>query len=366
MKEDAPQSIQLTNDDFTRLANNFYVQNSLEYSYERIVTDSNLFNYIALNKELINKKQKVAFVFICLNPLYWQYAPEMVKGAKTFFLPGHKTDYLFWTDIPKEGDLMQRILADWSGALANKGIDVNHPTNNANLLSQVNGVVTNLEWLRTQDDIKIFPTEVTAWPFPTLMRYHLFLQQEELLKEYDYIFYCDVDMAFVNVVGDELLGEDLTACPHPGYAIRKEYYPPYEPNSDSACYIPRPGRVVVEGGKARFRPEYYAGGLQGGKSDKFIEAMKSMRGMVDQDLGKNYIPIWNDESAWNKYLSQNPPSVMLDPGYIYPDSLINEYYIPLWGRKYVPKLKCLTKWFSTSAAGGEHVQKLLAEPKLLK
>jgi hypothetical protein len=150
------------------------------------------------------------------------------------------------------------------------------------------------------------------------------------------------------------------------YALRKQYWAPYEPNKDSSAYIKRPGKVIIDNGQPRFMPLYYAGGFQGGKSADFINAMKEMRDMVDEDMMKNYIPIWNDESVWNKYLSEHEPDVVLTPSYIYPDSLIKEYYEPLWGCSYVPKLVTLTKKFSTSKEGGDAVAKMIAETQKLK
>ncbi len=169
-------------------------------------------------------------------------------------------------------------------------------------------------------------------------------------------------MRFVNIVGDEIFGEGLTSAQHPMYALRKEWWPPYEPNPESEAYIPRPGKVINENGKQRFMPLYYAGGFQGGKSDKWIEAMKEMRVMTDKDLAKNYIPIWNDESIWNSYLFKNSPAIVLTPSYIYPDSL-KEYYESIWGCSYVPKLITLTKWFSLSQQSQEQMQKLTNVPK---
>ena len=218
--------------------------------------------------------------------------------------------------------------------------------------------ITDNPGILSKKDITLFPTEATDWPYPTLLRYNLFLQQEEKLKEYDYIFYCDIDMKFVNVVGDEILG-GITAAQHPMYALKKEYWPPYEPNEHSASYIKRPGRLVDDGGRPRFMPLYFAGGFQGGKTEKFIEAMKTTKKIIEKDLVQSYIPIWNDESAWNKYLSENPPDVVLTPSYIYPDSLIESFYIPLWGQNYQPRLMTLTKWFTTSKEGGEAVHKML-------
>ena len=249
---------------------------------------------------------KVAVVAICLNKNYWQYLTPMIESARKFFLKGHDVDFIVWTDMPKE----------------------------------------------TVIEAKIIPTESCSWPTPTLMRYHLFLRQEELLKEYDYIFYVDADMKFVSRVGDEILG-NLTGAVHPMYYLRRSYIPPYEPNPKSTAFIPRPGRIIEENGNKRYESLYFAGGFQGGRSDKFIEAMKIMKDMVDEDFTRNnYIPIWNDESIWNAYLFRNPPDIVLNPSYIYPDTLINSYYKKVWGRNFVPKIITITKKDSLTKQGG--------------
>lgn len=307
------KNTQLSAEEFTRLVNNFYISNGINVDYERIAIDSHLANYLVAHKDEMKKSFKVAFCCICLNPPYWEFVKPMIDGARQFFLPGHKTDFFLWSDMPQE---------------SNYGATV-------------------------------FETEAIEWPMPTLLRYSLFLQQEKILKKYDYIFYCDIDMKFVGVVGDEILGNGITAAQHPMYALRKEYWPPYEPNEKSASFIPRPGKIINEGGSSRFIPLYFAGGFQGGKSSKFIQAMKKTKKLIDADFNKNYIPIWNDETAWNKYLFENPPEIVLSPSYIYPDSLIKEYYEKLWGCSYQPKIITLTKKFSLSKEGGEALKNIL-------
>lgn len=286
--------------EFVRLANNFYSEKKISVDYNRIAIDSQLCEYIGEHKDDRKKKCKVAFVWICLNAPYWTFAKDMIEGAKTFFLPGHDVDYFLWSDMP----------------------------------DSINYGAT------------VFPTEPVEWPLPTLMRYSLFLQQEEILAKYDYIFYCDVDMKFVNVVGDEILGEGLTGALHPMYARRKELEFPLEPNPESQAYIDTP-------------KHYFAGGFQGGKSDAFIKAMKVMKRSIDADFSKNYIARWNDESHWNRYLWDNPPSVILSPSYVYPDSLVDEYYKKIWGQDYQPKLITLTKKFTTNKEGGEAVKQMI-------
>src|SRR3990167_4813466 len=267
----------------------------------------------------MDKKIKVGIVCIVLNKPYWQFAKEMLWGLDTFFLKHksikdkYETDFMIWSDM---------LIESFKG--------------------------------------QVFPTEPTEWPMPTLMRYHLFLQQEDYLKQFDYIFYIDVDMRITDWIGEEILGDGLTAAQHPMYALRQNYNPPHEPNPESAAYIPRPGRIKDENGKKRFEPLYFAGGFQGGRAEDFIKAMKEMRKNIDDDFSRNYIAIWNDETHWNKYLFTTPPAVVLNPSYIYPDSLVADYYVKVWGRNYSPKIMTLTKSFSATKEGGAGVKDLMA------
>lgn len=306
-----------------RVVNNFFNEkNSGEYTVPDLNTLKTFTSYLLEPKNSQMKKHKVALLFICLNKPYWEFIGPAIEGAKQFFLPGHKVDYFLWSDFP----------------LYEETKEVNYGAT-------------------------VFPTEPIEWPFPTLFRYNLFSQQKEKLKDYDYIFYCDADMKFVNMVGDEILGEGITAAQHPMYALRPELWMPYEPNPESAAYIKQPGRLIEKDGKKMFQPLYYAGGFQGGKSADFIKSWDVMKESIDSDLDKkNYIARWNDESHWNKYLSENPPTIVLSPSYIYPDSLINEYYTKIWGKNYSPKLITLTKKFSLTKEGGDHIKKMTENP----
>lgn len=250
---------------------------------------------------------------ICLNTPYWEYCKKMIETAREHLLKSHEVEFMLWTDMPES---------------------VNYGTT-------------------------LFPTEPLEWPYPTLLRYTLFLQQEEYLKKFDYIFYTDVDMVYVNTVGEEILGNGLTMAQHPMYALDRKYIAPYEPNPNSTAYIPRFGRIITNETthKSWLEPLYAAGGFQGGKTEDFIKAMKSMKRSIDDDFAKNYVAIWNDESHWNKYLSENPPAVVLSPSYIYPDSLIELYYKKIWGRDYVPRIVTITKKFSTSKEAGDIIRK---------
>lgn len=295
-----------------RIANNYFHKIR---GGEATIDEANFLNqyitYILDPKSRDLPKYKVGVMLICINNPYWQYAYPVIEGLKQFFLPGHETEIMLWSDMPSYPEAK----------------DVTYGA-------------------------KIFPVESVTWPYPTLMRYHYFLKQEEYLRKFDYLFYIDLDMRIVGLVGDEILGESLTMAQHPMYALRDNLYAPYEPNSKSTAHIKMPGRVIEKDGKPFFQPLYAAGGFQGGKTKGFIKAMKSMKKGIDTDLDEGYVARWNDESHWNKYLFDHPPSTVLSPAYVYPDSMIESYYLKVWGRNYVPKIITLTKPFSTSAEGG--------------
>lgn len=362
--------------------------------------------------------KKVALVFICLNDRYWPYLQQVIKDCRQHFLKNHHVDYFAWTDFNEENERKQlegldNLLKAFVSAppekknealgqflsvftvvtrlyehfypqqlqaafqeMAQLGLffkregekfwmESTRPSFSDQDIQVVYAVAKNLLMLAQKDmndslkGVTLIDTEPVPWPSPTLMRYHLFLNEEERLKDYDYIFYMDADMRVVATIGDEIMGDGLTAAQHPMYDLRKEFIPPYEPNKDSTAYIKRPGAVVDDQGRPRFKPYYYAGGFQGGIASEFIKAMKVMKKNIDRDFDSNYIAIWNDESHWNKYMfDYEGPSIVLSPAYVYPDSLIKEYYeSKVWGRSYEPKIITLTKPFTLSAQGAEEIRK---------
>jgi histo-blood group ABO system transferase len=173
--------------------------------------------------------------------------------------------------------------------------------------------------------------EHSAWPMPTLMRYHTFVKNEEPLKNMDYLFYCDADMRFEASVGEEIFG-DLVATRHPGFWDKP--YPffsqSYEKRPQSMAYMP-PGY-----GKA-----YYAGGFNGGRADRYLAMAKEIKGWIDQDMAKGIIAVWHDESHMNKYLASHPPTIELSPAYCYQE----EATLP-FPRKLVALKKNHSEWRS--------------------
>lgn len=254
---------------------------------------------------------------VSVNEVFKPYTVKMLETAKPRLFPGEDVEYMIWSDSK-----------DWPGCT-------------------------------------VFEIDSAPWPYPTLMRYHLFLQQEEYLQKFDKLLYIDADMEVVAEIKPDIFGEGLTCAQHPMYALARRYIPPYEPNPASSAYIPRFGQIKTDQKKLWFEPIYAAGGIQGGATKPFIEAMWWMKRSIDRDFQMNYVAIWNDESHWNAYLSTHPSDnlIVLDPGYVYPDSLIKEYYVPIWGRNYEPKIITITKKHTLSKEAGNDLRRLLGQPE---
>lgn len=147
------------------------------------------------------------------------------------------------------------------------------------------------------------------FPAPTLFRYKWFLKQEKRLAKMDHLFYCDVDMKFVDFVGKETLSK-LTATLHPGFYNRSRREFSYETRKESTAFI-----SPLEG------KNYYCGGFNGGETKEYLKMAKVIAKNVDEDLKKGIVAVWHDESHLNRYLIDNPPSRILSPSYCYPEEL---------------------------------------------
>jgi histo-blood group ABO system transferase len=71
---------------------------------------------------------------------------------------------------------------------------------------------------------------------------------------------------------------------------------------------------------------YFAGGFNGGKTEKFIEMSEVIAGRVNKDMENGIIAVWHDESHMNRYLIDNPPTTILNPSYCFAEEFIGTEY----------------------------------------
>lgn len=149
-----------------------------------------------------------------------------------------------------------------------------------------------------------------GWPLDTMMRNWIYAQHKELFAEQDYLFALDADMLFLDTVGSEILG-DRVATQHPGFIGRRGTY---ETDRRSLAYIaPSEGEI------------YFAGGFFGGSRVEFCKIIDETSRRVLKDLAKGVIAVWHDESHWNRYCVDFPPTVILNPSYCYPEGWYLDY-----------------------------------------
>jgi histo-blood group ABO system transferase len=207
---------------------------------------------------------------------YIRFIPPLVESAETHFCRNHKVTYFVFTDQ---------------------------------------------EPIPLPNTVYIFQSRL-GWPLDTMARYHVYEKNWDLFKDQDFLFASDADMLFVAEVGDEILGERVATL-HPGFVGKRERDLPYEANPNSKACV-----------KTHERKSYFAGGFYGGAREAFHHILQTNIAHIDDDLSKEIVAVWHDESHWNRYCLDYPPTVILNPSYCYPES---------WSLPYPRKLLALDK-----------------------
>ncbi len=157
-----------------------------------------------------------------------------------------------------------------------------------------------------------------CWPLDTIMRFHYFCKESDLICEFDYIYYFDSDMAFnAKITSEEILpaGEEkLVGVQHPGF---------YNNNNATFDRDPMSTAYVAES----YVGPYYQGCVIGGKKLDFHYMIHHLMRETEKNFSQNKIALWHDESHLNNYYylktfsTKNKPSQikMLHPGFAYPE-----------------------------------------------
>jgi histo-blood group ABO system transferase len=144
------------------------------------------------------------------------------------------------------------------------------------------------------------------WPWMTLGRYKIFSDNSDELSKMDFLYYCDVDMKFINYVDGEIFGERV-ATQHPGYYGQRGTP---EKRPESLAYVDVDEEM-----------QYFAGGFNGGTSYEYLKMSKQLSDNIDIDYDNGIIATWHDESHINRYLIDNEPTKILHPGYCFGQSM---------------------------------------------
>lgn len=179
-----------------------------------------------------------------------------------------------------------------------------------------------------------------GYPNTTLRRYHTFLEHAEMLREFDQLFYCDIDMKFVApITGEEIFSDGITATTHPGFARERR-------DLRSGDWVSNRGTPERRAQSTAYigpfeDNKYFCGGFNGGDAKAYLRMADTIRWNIDADKRNDIIAKWHDESHLNRYLYNNPPAKVLTPSFCYPEDYDGGYG---WGiNEFEPKLIALDK-----------------------
>lgn len=163
------------------------------------------------------------------------------------------------------------------------------------------------------DRIHTYKLSKLPWPLVTLFRFDTFLSVREEVADCDYLMFSNANVVCENMVTEEEFlpdiskGQELAFTAHPGYYRAKKYRVPYDRNKDCLAYIP-----YNQGGN------YVIGAMFCGTKDAFLNMSEVLKCRIEEDLKKNVIARWHDESHINRFIVGKDDYKLLSPAYCYP------------------------------------------------
>lgn len=146
------------------------------------------------------------------------------------------------------------------------------------------------------------------WPSILIEKFSIIHSLKNKLSDYKYTYSFNANTWFIQPIKEEEIipnaNQKIIAALHPGF-YKKSTDLPYEKDKNSYAFL-----------EESSQSKYYQSGVIGGITTEFIKMAQSIEKWTNSDLEKNYIPIWHDESYFNKYISDNDP-LILTPNYIW-------------------------------------------------
>lgn len=180
-------------------------------------------------------------------------------------------------------------------------------------------VFTDSERLKTKykncENIRFFNIEHKGWPLGTLLRNRHFYENFEQFAGLDYLFFCNANLVCKeNVYLNELglvLGNHLCGVQHPFFF--------HKPPDDFIVEKTTPCHAYFSEEEIPQIKHYFQGCFYGGRFNAFREMVNTIYQWTEEDLAKNIMPIWLDESYLNRYFFLHPP-YPLHSGFAYPEA----------------------------------------------
>ena len=176
---------------------------------------------------------------------------------------------------------------------------------------------TDGELDETPKNIKVFPQEHLDWPYITLKRFEIINKAREIINDHDWFVFIDGDALVVDRIEEEEFFTDkpLFGVHHPCHYLKM---PPHN-QYPGAYEITENCNAAVD--LEKYQPKvYYQGCFWGGKVPEVCAMIDELEYRVGDDLHRNVVALWHDESHLNKYFIENPDLVhTYGPEYAFPE-----------------------------------------------
>lgn len=144
-------------------------------------------------------------------------------------------------------------------------------------------------------NVRIIHKECAGFPNDSLFRFEMFMQIEEDLKAYDYIYFFNANSIFLKPVGEEILPDETGLAMGIWPGPREHQLAcllPYERNKTSLAYVAPFGKNYI----------YYMGGLNGGKAEVYLDMIRTLCKNIRDDYDRGIVAQYHDESHINAYM----------------------------------------------------------------
>ena len=213
---------------------------------------------------------KVAICFIGTGK-YLNFLPKYYENIEEYFLPNTEKTILVFTD----GDLDE-----------------------------------------VPDNVKVFEQEHLSWPFITLKRFEIINKARDIIEQHDWFVFIDADaLPITTITEDEFFSDKpFFGVHHPchflGMPPHNQYPGAFELRQESTAGIVDDDDISV----------YFQGCLWGGKVPYVIDMICELSERTQDDLNRDVIAQWHDESQMNKFFCERREDVhVLGPEYAYPE-----------------------------------------------
>ena len=165
-------------------------------------------------------------------------------------------------------------------------------------------------------DVENIKINHLPWPMNTLMRFHYISMIKNKLNEYDYIYYMDSDIIVNDIIDEEIfpMKNEIVSTKHFHFQTSTSIGPYEFENKNSLAYVEKSDVL---------QNMYCQACFFGSSKTSFINMVDHIKDEIETDLKNNIIPIWHDESYFNKYILTHTCK-RLHSGYC---------HSPRWGKK---------------------------------